>query len=120
MSLASSSLVQKIEELLYPANWCHAAVADVDDPITVALHRSRSGFPKASRQECRRYSIRPDIKPYDSPSPAVDPKPRCGKEIASRWRQFAKSKQRFILEVFQFVFTSAAGGASVCFQPNCL
>jgi hypothetical protein len=32
--------------------------SNVDDPIAVALQRSRPGFPKSSRQECRGYGIR--------------------------------------------------------------
>ncbi|KRR12166.1 hypothetical protein CQ10_39890 [Bradyrhizobium valentinum] len=69
-----ASIVQKIEELFdLPKRSSLASVADVDDPIAIALQGSRPGFPKSSRQECRGYGIQADIKSYDSSSPAVDP-----------------------------------------------
>jgi len=56
-----ASLVQTVEKLLYLAKWCRATVANVDDPIAVALQRSRPGFPKPSRQERRSHGLWSDI-----------------------------------------------------------
>ena len=36
----TQSLIQKVEELLDLSEWCLAILADIDDPIPVALQRS--------------------------------------------------------------------------------
>jgi hypothetical protein len=51
------SLVQKVRNSsIFLSGPSH--LSNVDDPIAVALQRSRPGFPKSSRQECRGYGLR--------------------------------------------------------------
>lgn len=112
------SLVQKNEEVVDFSKRPLVHLADVNDPIAVTLQRSRPGFPKPSGQEGRGYGLWSDIQSNDSPSPAVDPEPCCGKEVAGCRRQFTKTTGGLLFQVVQFVFASTRGGAGVDFEPN--